>query len=90
MLRPPCWPTFSVLPVLSISMRGGAAGSKIGVKLGAKWDGRGVGQMGVNLQMVDVIDPCSEGWEGPDVCFQPSLCRLARAVQSPLLEESYV
>ena len=26
-----------------------------------------VGQMGINLQLVDVIYTCSEGWEGPEL-----------------------
>ena len=38
-------------------------------KLGAKWGPNGIavmGRMGINPQLVDVISPCGEGWEGVD------------------------
>ena len=57
-----------------------------------KWSPNGIAvmdQVGINKQLVDVIYPCSEGWEGSDVCFHPSLCMLKTA-QTCLLEEFYV
>ena len=42
-------------------------------EMGTKSGIADMGQMGTNLQLVDVICPCSEGREGPDVCFRPSL-----------------
>ena len=44
-------------------LRRGAKGSKIRRKMGTKWDSRD-GEMCIDLQLVDVICPCSEGWEG--------------------------
>ena len=39
-------------------------------KLGTEWGNNGIvvmGQMGINLQLADVIYPCSEGWESPEL-----------------------
>ena len=64
--------------------------SKIGGKMGTKWGSRDEGKMGISLQLVVVNSPCSEGWEGPDVCFQPSLDNAKRAAQTWLLGELHV
>ena len=34
--------------------------------MGTKWTAAVMGEAGINLQLVDVIYPCSDGWEGPE------------------------
>ena len=48
-----------------------------------------MGKMGINLQLVDVIYPVSEGWEGPELASSPH-CVLARTAQTRLLEELHI
>ena len=62
------------------SLRKHTKGFQIRGEMGANWDSRDGGKMGINLQLVDVICPCSEGWEGPDVCFQSSLCTVCKGL----------
>jgi hypothetical protein len=49
-------------------------GPKIRGKMWTKWGPNGkdvMGQMGINLQLVDVSYPCSEGWEGHELASSP-------------------
>ena len=46
---------------LNEDLRREGKGSTIRSKMGTKWDSRDGHQMGINLQLVDVVSPCSAG-----------------------------
>ena len=43
-------------------------------------------QMGINLQLVDVIYPCGEGWDGAELASSPHYA-CCEGAWVPLLEE---
>ena len=44
-------------------------------KMGTNWNIAVIGQMGINLQLLDVTYPCSEGWEGPELASSAHYAR---------------
>ena len=58
--------------------------------MGAKWRPNGIavmGQMGIHVQRLDVIYPCCEGWEGPELASSHHYACLQVLARPPLLEE---
>ena len=55
----------------AVNLRRQTKGSKIGSKKRTKWDSRDGPNRHHTLQLVDVVYPCREGWEGPELASSP-------------------
>ena len=71
--------TIAVLAAASVALGREGKGREIGGKMGTEWDMDVMGNMGSNLQLVDVTASCNTGWEGAEVCCQRSLWNTKRA-----------